>query len=83
MTALRASFLDPRVEAALTLDPWMFVHLKDTMEGTFKLSIPHIAVNSGYFDTICKFDTYGAIKRFFENSTGKFQESYIVKKIYH
>ncbi|TNV79003.1 hypothetical protein FGO68_gene3562 [Halteria grandinella] len=82
-TALRAAFLDKRVKAALTIDPWMFVHHQDVLDGVFKVDIPHIAVNSQNYQRVTSFDIYGAINKFFTNSKGTEQEQHLIKGIYH
>lgn len=60
-TALRAAYLDKRIKAALTFDPWMYTHMKEVFDGKFKIDIPHCAVNTTAYERLSTFDTYGAI----------------------
>jgi pimeloyl-ACP methyl ester carboxylesterase len=65
ITSLRTAYEDKRVKAALTIDPWMFVHNEETMQGTFKIDVPHLAVISFDYHRLSGYDINRYISKFF------------------
>jgi hypothetical protein len=56
------------VAAVLTMDPWLYLPKDEVLAGSFRLSVPHIAVNSVNYERLTSFDIYAVINKFFENS---------------
>ncbi len=81
-TAVCAGQSDSRVKALLTIDPWLYLNQKEVVEGTFKLSIPHVTVLSEHFPRLTTFDIFGTISTLFKNSSGA-KDAFILKNLYH
>jgi hypothetical protein len=52
----------------MTFDPWYFVYAQEVFEGTLKLNIPHVIINSEYFGTKTKYDYWKTINEIVKNS---------------
>ena len=83
ITAAGVTYLDKRVKACLTFDPWYFIYEKDILQGKFKLNVPLIMVNSEHFGDGYKFECWRCIKEIGKNSTSMHNESFIMKDFYH
>jgi cephalosporin-C deacetylase-like acetyl esterase len=53
MTAIAVSKIDTRVQACITLDPWIYVCHKEINSGDYGLNLPYFAVSTEYFHPVC------------------------------
>lgn len=67
------------------MDPWLYLRQSEVLNGTLKLDVPFIAVNSEYFAEICNFDIWGCLKVLVTNSSHNDNptRSLKVKNMYH
>ena len=84
MTSVRTAFIDKRVAACLTMDPWLYAEREDVFNGVLKLEVPYIAVTTEHFNRLgVTFVIDRSLSTLYKNSTNPFNETVRIKGLYH
>lgn len=70
MTAIHTAKDDPRVKVCGTLDPFLYSHHKEMLEGTFKLPVPSISISTEHFHPSIQksFPSWDSLKALIKNA---------------